>query len=129
MTTRTTKKTVTFTKPFTLTNVDEMLPAGAYSVETDEEPLEGISYIAYRRVVTLLHVPGKSGSPVLEKVMTIDPTELDAALERDSASACAPGSRNVHQVTPNSARIPDQKKADRRAIERGENEGMIGHLG
>ncbi len=87
MTVRTSKKTVTFGRPFTIKGIEEVLPAGAYSIETDEEPLEGISFIAYRRVVTLLHVPGLPGSPVLERVMTIDPTELDAALERDRASA------------------------------------------
>ena len=87
MATRTTKKTVTFTKPFILKNVDEVLPAGAYTVETDEEPLEGISFLAFRRVLTLLHLPGKPGSAVIESVMTIDPTDLDAALERDRAGA------------------------------------------
>jgi len=128
MATRTTKKTVTFTKPFILKNVDEVLPAGAYTVETDEEPLEGISFLAFRRVLTLLHLPGKPGSAVIESVMTIDPTDLDVALERDRAPACAPVGRDVLQETLGSARTPDQKKADRQAMELGENEGMRGHL-
>jgi hypothetical protein len=33
MTTRTSKKTVTFRRPFVLGGFDEVLPAGAYSVE------------------------------------------------------------------------------------------------
>ncbi len=42
MTVRTSKKTVTFGRPFTIKGIEEVLPAGAYSIETDEEPLEGI---------------------------------------------------------------------------------------
>jgi len=37
------KRTVTFRQPFTLKSIDEILPAGAYTVETDEEPLTGIA--------------------------------------------------------------------------------------
>jgi hypothetical protein len=61
MTTRTSKKTVTFRRPFVLGGFDEVLPAGAYSVETDEELLEGISFPAYRRVLTVIHLQAKSG--------------------------------------------------------------------
>ena len=44
MTTRTTKKTVTFAKPFTLSPLDEVLEPGDYDVETDEELLDGLSF-------------------------------------------------------------------------------------
>ncbi len=56
MTIRTSKKTVTFRRPFVLGGFDEVLPAGAYSVETDEELLEGISFPAYRRILTLIQL-------------------------------------------------------------------------
>ena len=47
MTIRTSKKTETFKRPFVLGGFDEVLPAGTYSVETDEMLLEGISFPAY----------------------------------------------------------------------------------
>lgn len=78
-------KTVTFRRPFVLGGVDEMLPAGAYSVETDEELLEGISFPAYRRILTLIGLHPKPGHPGLTQKLTIDPNELDAALKRDQA--------------------------------------------
>jgi hypothetical protein len=52
MTTRTSNKTVTFRRPFVLGGFDEVLPAGAYCVETDEELLEGMSFPAYRRILS-----------------------------------------------------------------------------
>jgi hypothetical protein len=87
MTTRTRKKTVTFRRPFVLGGFDEQLPAGAYRVETDEELLEGISFAAYRRVLTLIHLHAKPGQQGLTQTLTIDPNELDAALERDQATS------------------------------------------
>lgn len=89
MTMRTTEKTVTFDKPFTLAGIGEVLPAGAYRVETDEELLQGISFHAYRRVQTLIHLHSKSGNPRLTRTLTIDPKELDAALNRDQAPAAS----------------------------------------
>jgi hypothetical protein len=37
MTVRTTSKMVTFMRPFSLSETDELHPAGTYTVETDEE--------------------------------------------------------------------------------------------
>ena len=41
MTVRTSRKTVTFRQPFSLSGIDEVQPAGTYTVETDEELLAG----------------------------------------------------------------------------------------
>ena len=87
MTIRTSEKTVTFRRPFVLGGTDEVLPAGAYSVETDEELLEGISFPAYRRTLTLIHLHATSDHPGVTRTVTIDPNELDAALKRDQAPA------------------------------------------
>lgn len=129
MTMRTTKKTVTFTRPFTLKGVDEELPAGVYAVETDEERVENISFLAYRRLSTLLYVPGKPGDRVLSRMLTIDPDELDAALTRDRAPADAPVTPDVGQQALKSATKSCRETADRYAIERGEDEGMMVHRG
>ena len=84
---RTSKKTVTFRRPFVLGGFDEVLPAGAYSVETDEELLEGISFPAYRRILSVIRLHAKPGHPGLTQTLTIDPNELDAALKRDQVPA------------------------------------------
>lgn len=86
MTIRTTCRTVTFSRPFLLRGVVEEQPAGTYIVETDEEPLEAASVLAYRRISTLIRLPGRPGSSVLDQVVDTDPTELAEALERDAAA-------------------------------------------
>ena len=127
MTIRTSKKTVTFRRPFVLGGFDEVLPAGAYSVETDEELLEGISFPAYRRILTLLHLHPKPGRPGLTETLTVDPNELDAALERDRAPEDAPIGRDARQEIPIRATQPHQEETDRQAMDRAEDEGMIVH--
>jgi hypothetical protein len=62
MTTRTTSKIVTFARPFKLKGVDRILPAGNYRVVTDEELIEELSFPVYRRVSTMILVPGASAS-------------------------------------------------------------------
>jgi len=57
MTVRTTSKTVTFAHPFNLSGVDEVQPAGTYTVETDEELLQILSVPAYRGISTLMRLP------------------------------------------------------------------------
>jgi hypothetical protein len=132
MTTRTSIKTVTFRKPFHLGGFDEALPAGAYTVETDEELLEGISFPAYRRILTVIHLHSNSSHPGHTQTLTIDPDELDAALGRDQATATPPAGRE-DQPTASQAesdvRPQDSDRSERQATERGENEGMMRHTG
>ncbi len=87
MTTRTLTKTVTFRRPFLIGGFDEMLPAGEYCVETDEELLVGLSFSGYRRVLTVIRLPATSGNPDLTRSLSIDPAELEAALNRDLAAS------------------------------------------
>jgi len=87
MLTRTSKKTVTFKEPFIFGKFDETQAAGDYVVETDEELIQGLSFPAYRRVLTLIHLHAKSGRPGTKHILTIDPADLDAALARDQASS------------------------------------------
>jgi hypothetical protein len=84
MLTRTREETWTFTKPFMLKGIDRLLPAGDYRVSTDEELIEGLSFPAYRRVATMIFVPGLNRTSL--EMVTIDPAELQAARERDAAS-------------------------------------------
>jgi hypothetical protein len=81
---RTTRKTVTFTRPFSLSAVDRILPSGTYTVDTDEELIDGLSFLAYRRTATLLHLPSTSSGVGVSEMVTVNPEDLDAALKRDA---------------------------------------------
>ena len=81
MTTRFTTKTVIFARPFVVNEVDgEQLP-GIYTVETEEEQLESVSFPAHRRVATVMHCHAIGG---ITRFVTIDPAALSAALARDA---------------------------------------------
>lgn len=90
MTVRTSRRTVSFRRPFALGQVDGLLPAGDYTVETDVELLEGVSLQAYRRIQTLIYLRDLPGHPGVTQIVAIDPDELDAALQNDRVSADAP---------------------------------------
>jgi hypothetical protein len=84
--TRTREKSVSFRNSFLLKGVDRPLPAGDYRVTTDEELIEGLSFPVYRRVATMIFVPAQAQRGTVEMV-TIDPADLHAALQRDAAAA------------------------------------------
>ena len=76
---RTRRESLTFDHPFALSHLDEMQPAGTYVVEVDEELIEGLSFLAYRRVATTIHLPfGRGGANSMQAVR-VDPQELAAA--------------------------------------------------
>jgi hypothetical protein len=93
MTERTTRKTVTFTRPFSLSAIGEVQAAGTYTVETNEELLQDVSFPAYRRIETLIFLPARPGGAFVERVVKIDPLELEAAEERDASIAELEGLR------------------------------------
>jgi hypothetical protein len=84
MTMRTTSRTVTFVHPFNLSGMDEEQPAGAYTVETDEELLQTSSLPAYKRVSTLIRLPARPTGTMLTQIVELNPLELTAALTRDA---------------------------------------------
>jgi hypothetical protein len=84
MTVRTSCRTVTFTRSFAVSGMDEMQPAGTYTIETDEELLEGLSFPAYRRIATSIFLPAQPGSSIRGRVAPIDPGEVEAALQEIS---------------------------------------------
>jgi hypothetical protein len=77
---RTTRKAVTFTRPFALSGIDGTQPPGIYDVDTDEESVDSLSIVAYRRIATFIRVRRNGDT----QVFPIDPVELDAALMRDA---------------------------------------------
>jgi hypothetical protein len=92
---RTSHKAVTFTQPFSLSGIDEVQAAGTYTVETNEEPLQGVSFPAYRRMETLIYLPSRPGGAIVQRVVNIDPVELEAAQKRDASIAVLEGARHA----------------------------------
>jgi hypothetical protein len=84
VTLRTRRETVTFAHPFTVPGVDGAYPAGAYTVETGEEAIEGLSFLAYRRVATVIFLPISHGGAGSYQAIPIDPHLLEAAMARDT---------------------------------------------
>lgn len=80
---RTTETTVTFRHGFTLRAVDGVQPGGTYRLVTDEDAIPGLSFLAYRRVATMLHTPALGSRSGGGQVFEIDPDELAIALTTD----------------------------------------------
>ncbi|AWJ85460.1 hypothetical protein TSH58p_17970 (plasmid) [Azospirillum sp. TSH58] len=82
---RTSRRTVTFSHPFVLSGIDGVQPAGSYTVETDEELVDGLSFPVYRRVATVILLPALAGGTTLAQAATIDPLDLERAEQADAA--------------------------------------------
>ena len=85
MTVRSRRETIVFKHPFRLKGIDRQLPAGPYEVVTDEEMIEGLSFPCYRRVATLIMVPGEQRHAT--EMVAIGSVDLADAQRLD---ACAP---------------------------------------
>src|SRR5438874_7280621 len=81
---RTTLTTITFLRPFSLSDVDGVQPAGNYTLETIDTTLDNLSFIAYRRVSTSIMLPAVGAAARQRQVIFIDPLELEGALKRDA---------------------------------------------
>jgi len=103
MSTRTTIKTVTFRKPFSLPGHLQAFPAGQYSIETDEELIPDLSFAAYRRVLTLMCSRVGNGSTGITQFLNVDPAALDEALMADGSPAEGTASKPVKTDVPTPA--------------------------
>ena len=84
MTVRTTDTKVTFRQSFMLSSLDVRQPAGICRLVIDEEETFGLSFLAYRRTATMLHIPAISIKSSRHQVVEVDPEELAAALDADA---------------------------------------------
>lgn len=83
---RTTETTITFRRPFTLTSIDAQQPAGTYRVVIDEEEILGLSFLAFQRTRTTLHIPAVSSYSRGCQAFPVNAGELAAALQADGRS-------------------------------------------
>jgi len=81
MTSRTSTKVITFDHPFSLAGVGEVFVPGDYLVETDEESVDSMSMLPWRRVATSIYVHTNG----VTRVIAVNPAELEALLEQDNA--------------------------------------------
>jgi hypothetical protein len=107
MTTRIRQETVTFRNEFSLSGFDRVQPPGSYVVEIEEELITELSFAAFRRTATVIRLPSSQRGGY--QVETVDPLELDAALERDAAL----GSRSMAQ-----SGLQSQREAEPEALSR-----------
>jgi hypothetical protein len=84
VTDRITRESITFLHPFELADVEGVQPAGTYTIETIEEPIESVSMVAYRRVSTTIVVPSPRYGMASRQMVNIDPLNLEAARKRDA---------------------------------------------
>ena len=85
--TRSRRETVTFRHPFRIKGIDRQLQAGAYEVVTDEEMIEGLSFPCFRRVATMIMVPGAAPRMSAMEMISIDSADLSNAQRNDVGAA------------------------------------------
>ncbi|MFC3723516.1 hypothetical protein [Neoaquamicrobium sediminum] len=83
MITRTTQTVVRLSLPFQLPGFDAPQPAGDYRVDQDEELIEVLSRLAWRRVGAFVHLPAIGMNGQTQQMVPIDPADLDSVLEKD----------------------------------------------
>jgi hypothetical protein len=80
---------VTFRHPFRIKGIERQLPAGAYEVVTDEELIEGLSFPSFRRVATLIMVPGAPPHHQSTEMISISSVDLADAQQADAVTSHA----------------------------------------
>jgi hypothetical protein len=87
MTMRSRRETITFRHPFRIKGIDRQLQAGAYEVVTDEEMIEGLSFASFRRVATMIMVPGAAPRASSMEMISISAADLSDAQRADASVA------------------------------------------
>jgi hypothetical protein len=86
MTMRSRREIVHFKHAFRIRGIDRQLAPGAYEVITDEEMIEGLSFPSFRRVATMIMVPGAPPQRSTMEMISISAVDLSDA-QRIDASA------------------------------------------
>ena len=58
-------------------------PPGTYRLVTEKEEIPGLSFVAFRRTATLLHLPALPATGATHQVVSVDPVEWAAVVEAD----------------------------------------------
>ena len=84
---RTTHSIAHFAAPFVLGGLEGKLPAGDYDIDHDEELIDGMSWLAWRRVATFIHLPARTVKSPTSQLIAIDHAELETAHRQDRENA------------------------------------------
>lgn len=76
---RVSRTVVTFAEPFFLDGLGHEQAAGTYEVETVEEPIEGLSFLAYRVVSTSIVLPLAGSGPNSYQIVPVAAAVVRAA--------------------------------------------------
>ncbi len=109
MPTRMLSRTVTFRRPFVLEGFERVEPAGTYTVDTEEESLDDVSFVAWKRCATVMHVTHGGAT----EYVRIDPEDLRKALLRDDVVGEPDGAAQLRLEASrhrNTARLARRKK-------------------
>ena len=87
MTTRTRRKLVTFAQPFLLRAIDAVVPSGTYKIDTDEELIDGLSFLAYRRTATWIHLPSIATRSGSSQMIQVQLSELETGVDSGTQPA------------------------------------------
>ncbi len=79
MTSRRTVQDYTFSRPFGLGDEPGLHPAGTYSVTAEDQQIDLLSRVSWRRTATTIEL--RVGGSV--EVHAVDPADLSAAVTRD----------------------------------------------
>ena len=85
MTMRSRREMVHFRHPFRIKGIDRQLAPGAYEVITDEEMIEGLSFPSFRRVATMIMVPGAPPQRSAMEMISISAVDLSEAQRIDAS--------------------------------------------
>lgn len=69
-----------------LAGLEGKLPAGDYDIDHNEELIDSMSWLAWRRVATI-HLPARTVKSQTSQLVAIDLAELETALKRDQENA------------------------------------------
>jgi hypothetical protein len=83
MMTRSQHRTIHFNAPTLLDGLDYPLAPGDYELNEDEELIEGISWLAYRRVATFITIPPASANGNVSRMLPVDAQALEELLRND----------------------------------------------
>jgi hypothetical protein len=96
---RVTRDRITFPKPFLVEGLGRELPAGSYEIESVEELIEGLSFLAYRTASTSILLPLSSNASGSYQVVRVEPSVIRTAL-RDADEQVMAKRKPAPRVAP-----------------------------